>query len=638
MSAQIPSLQPQKSDLHILYEEIKDSTYFKKISRSQGTAICHAAIERILDPGTILFRVGDVVTNVYIIKNGALDVFCYEEAEFHDFNREKQKHFDRGQPRHRQTKPAVNASCRCKAQAYFRSCPQYEGVLFKPTELDMLPESWERAKVSIDEKGIVSWQNVGGIANFPPSTPHNIKECTECECVELGYFQGDLFPIRLQFLNGTKMIFAAETKEERQNWLDRFTFFRRNRDDSVRLFLQTVHVSKRMSSGECFGHAELDQLTTNTSLTTCFHQSTVVCADKPVTLLVLSRTLYLQIIRNVEPIAIFQRLKLAQTCELFSSWNRSSLLDIAKAFVLIHTSKHEVLCRKGEPIKGVYIIYHGAVMLCDHAESLPKQQQTADPSESHTPPLQCWKTLAYGEFFGLQETLQQTAAGAFLVSNADARVFLLPTKDFHRILHLQPNALRAAYRLDPVGPVGPADDTADGRGADGAGGGGALTDRTRIFRPGACARVVHLSTSSLSAEIPGFAALLHRVPTPRSPPAGPSAGRGRPPRPPRDAAVFDRPALAPRVGPSPGEYAAAARVDLVRRQLGQSPRGCAPCDEGLLAAAREPAQAQPRPPGPAARPRGAGGGGGAARGGRAGAAGRRLGPRGCGRGRRSWCG
>jgi hypothetical protein len=40
----------------------------------------------------------------------------------------------------------------------------------------------------------------------------------------------------------------------------------------------------------------------------------------------------------------------------------------------------------------------------------------------------------------------------------------------------------------------------------------------------------------------------------------------------------------------------------VRRQLGQSPRGCAPCDEGLLAAAREPAQAKPRTPGPAVRP------------------------------------
>jgi hypothetical protein len=70
----------------------------------------------------------------------------------------------------------------------------------------------------------------------------------------------------------------------------------------------------------------------------------------------------------------------------------------------------------------------------------------------------------------------------------------------------------------------------------------------------------------------------------------------------RDAAAFDSLALIARVGLPPGENAGAGQVDLVRWQLCQCPRGCSPCDEGLLAAARDLAQAPPRPQGQAMQP------------------------------------
>ena len=585
------------------YEELKESDFFCRLSVFQGLAVCRAGRLEFHQAGSLVHRVGDIVSSVSIICNGTVTCYRYTEETSHHDDRKQENH-SRIVGKPRDLKISTSFSARSKAQFFLKSCARSEGILFHRNKPDGDSLFWIRVNVLIDEMGDIFLQNhrpgSGGVCSSEANDKHySVRECTGCESLQCDPFIGNMFPFRVHFQRGPNLVLAADTEEERAQWLNRFTQCSRDRDRCLLRFLATQRPTVRLSRGQCLGQEELDDITPNTCLSPTSHSSTAVCADGPVTLLVLTRTQYLQIVRRIEPVGQLQRLMLVRACELFRAWNRSSLLDVAKALALIHTPAREILCSKGAVMRGIFIVYHGAALWCD--------TESADGSES--------RTMGYGEFVGLWETLWQAPAAGFLVAQPAAYLFLLPSADFHRICRLQNDAIQAAYRLLPreasVAPASlrPPDSTARVEG--GAGPSGA--DRRQIFalRDGVCARAVQACAASRSEGIPRIGTLLLRVAAP-----GPSGG-GDASSPSAAAAPGDPVQTAPaddtgskgRSGPpgafdNPGCRDLPARLDFIRRQLGRSFRACTPRDAGLVAAARARAHSlhRPRPP-PACMPK-----------------------------------
>jgi hypothetical protein len=444
------------------------------------------------------------------------------------------------------------------------------------------------------------------------------------------------------------MILATSTSEERKQWIDRITFFHRNREEVVKRYLETKRPAVHVPAGQCFGHVELDRITQNTCLTAVFHSSAAVCSEQPTTLLVLCRAHYLQIIKNIEPVGLLQCLILVQQCELFRAWNRSSLLDVARALALIYAPIQQALCLAGGNTYGVYIGYHGKVRWLEGAQSCltddageathrfdapaasGDRASRPGPGPDRPGP---GRALAYAEFVGLREALHRSPASGTLLAQPGAYLFLLPAADLHRMWLQQNDAVQGTYQLrgrhvSPA-PTTTSDWPAGERETRGEAAGllqpqafvqsEVLSARSRpVGRP---TPTVASRAGPGGLAVPTIGVLLQRIlPTrpqwqhsvggdrggcdrgeenPAQRRASPASGTGWDRRGLGGPGCIDTEGSEDAAGPGPGDSDAPGQLDLVRRQLGRSPRACTPGDARLVAAAQQrglAALARPRPP------------------------------------------
>jgi hypothetical protein len=149
-------------------DNVEDSAFLCKLSRLQAIAVCRAGHLVDYEPGNLLFKVGDIVSDIFIVTRGLVNLYQYTKEDFSTFDQ-----LMRRRPifKFKESQSNNLASTRSQARSFLMGCPSFEGCL----QIQSLGcKVWKESILKIDTSGDIQCTEPDTIES---ENVHSIQRC-----------------------------------------------------------------------------------------------------------------------------------------------------------------------------------------------------------------------------------------------------------------------------------------------------------------------------------------------------------------------------------------------------------------------------------------------------------------------------
>eukprot|EP00961_Rhodomonas_salina_P239439 3234809-Rhodomonas_salina.1 len=465
-------VQRTHEDIEEIHSLVSELTFLSQLSPDQQYDLCRVIRTEVYEDGEIVFTAGDPADRVYIVAQHG-KFYSYSHSLI-DVERFRQL---------RSSRSADSSSISLLRRASSKGKPDYFGckarsmlhkkkdelmntVLVLPADApDADPANWKMIEIYAERGGTVTYQSVvsvedGELRGQTSNQRHVVGNMRDCRRVERLAFPGFSFCIRLQLRSGKDFVFSVPTEDERWAWSDYVTSFASTHHDMSRALVKTMKRSAVFKPGSSFGKREVSSV--HSFSAEIRRRTCTVSSQGESRVFVIERQDFLSLVLERELFSMQERVDILRRTAVFGSKGNQVVFHSAQALVPIICKSGDVICSKGEKVKGLYIVFRGFLTIYDDEDSfsvldgeaifedhkpegglepadwneLAQGKSKAAPSSSLNGHVVVGK-LACTDTFGNESMTVDSTNSFTLVASDSAIIFLLPVKLLHEALGRQ---------------------------------------------------------------------------------------------------------------------------------------------------------------------------------------------------------